>query len=154
MPPRGERRPGGHGNWWVSDFNYASWKEQVEERFITLMQIESPRGVENAAAIAAQEATTALAVGPYDLSARLGVCWQPDHPQLQAALATIRSAAAGAGKPMWMIGDGVALAQQGYNFLCVAEPSNLLKAALLQMNNQIREGTKPHDGANLKAFVP
>src|SRR5690606_6728580 len=33
MPPRGLRRPGGHGNWWVSDFNYETWKKEVEDNF-------------------------------------------------------------------------------------------------------------------------
>jgi len=153
MPPRGERRPGGHGNWWVADYNYETWKAEVEDNFITLMQIESPRGVANARAIAEHEITTALAVGPYDLSARLGVCWQPDRPQLQAAMKAIHAAAQEAGKPMWAIGDGEELMRQGHNFLCVAEPSNFLKATFKQLVERLRaSGSTP--GAVVNAFVP
>lgn len=151
MPPRGQRRPGGHGNWWVEDFNYTTWKREVEDNFIVLTQIESPQGVANARAIAAHEVTTALAVGPYDLSARLGVCWNPDAPELQDALSAIRQAADDAGKPMWMIGDGAALRKKGYNFLCIAEPMYLLRATLKNMVDSLRAGS---DGDEAKAFVP
>ena len=30
LPPRGTRRPGGAGNHWVADFQYKTWKAQVE----------------------------------------------------------------------------------------------------------------------------
>lgn len=153
MPPRGERRPGGHGNWWVSDFNYESWKSEVEDNFITLMQIESPLGLKNAQAIAEHPVTTAMAVGPYDLSARLGVCWQPDSPLLKEGIATIRRAAEAAGKPMWAIGDAQNLAEQGFHFLCIAEPSNLLKATLKQLSDGLRAGVSTR-GEVPEAFVP
>ncbi len=150
MPPRGQRRPGGHGNWWVNDYNYSSFKSQVEDDFFVMAQIESPRGVENAGAIAAHEITTALAVGPYDLSARLGVCWQPNHPLLGTALTKIRHAAKAAKKPDWMIGDATQLSRQGYRFLCIAEPANLLKATLKNMVGQLRSAGAEAE----KAFVP
>src|ERR1043166_3483482 len=96
MPPRGKRRPGGPGNRWVSTLQYMSWRTEVADDFIVLPQIESPKGVENADASAAHPLTTAFAPGPYDLSANLGVCWQPQHPDLLNALERIRQAG---GKP-------------------------------------------------------
>ena len=152
MPPRGQRRPGGHGNWWVSDFNYKTWKSEVEDNFVILTQIESPRGVKNAMAIAQHEITTSLAVGPYDLSARLGACWEPENADLIDAVAAIRAAAKETGKPMWVIGDGQKLVSEGYNFVCVAEPSNFLKAAFKQMVSSLRAGDG--GGQDVKAFVP
>ena len=151
MPPRGERRPGGHGNWWPADFNYASWKQTVEDDVIVLAQIESPEGVANAASIAAHELTTALAVGPYDLSLRLGVCWEPDHPKLQSALTSIKAAADGAGKPMWTIGDAQKLRDAGHYFLCIAEPMYLLRATLKGMVDKLRDGAEV---TGEQAFVP
>src|SRR5690606_10859907 len=139
MPPRGERRPGGHGNWWPADFNYTSWKRDVEDDIIVLPQIESPQGVANARAIAEHEITTALAVGPYDLSARLGVCWKPDEPKLKSALSAIKAAAGGAGKPMWNVGDGQKLRAEGYNFLCIGEPTYVLRGALKDMVDRLRK---------------
>jgi 2-keto-3-deoxy-L-rhamnonate aldolase RhmA len=140
LKPRGRRRPGGLGNFWVSDYHYATWKSEFEDDLIILPQIESKIGLENVEAIARDPITTAIAIGPYDLSADLGVCWQPDAPELVNAIDRIRQAGRAAGKNMWMIGDGPALAQRGFNFLCLAEPVMLLAATLAQSAKGIREG--------------
>jgi len=139
LKPRGRRRPGGPGNAWVADFNYETWKATVEDHLIILPQIESRAGLAAATEIAAHPLTTAIAVGPYDLSADLGVCWQPGSPELQAALATIREAGRASGKPMWMIGHGPDLVKQGYTFLCLGEPIASLQAKLMEMDRAARE---------------
>ena len=140
MPPRGRRRPGGPGNRWVTDYNYATWRATQEDQWIVLPQIESARGLENADAIARHELTTAMAIGPYDLSANLGVCWEPNHPKLQEAIERIRAAGRAAGKNMWMIGDPRSLAERGFTFMCVAEPSMLLEASLRDLTKGLRAG--------------
>jgi 2-keto-3-deoxy-L-rhamnonate aldolase RhmA len=86
MKPRGRRRPGGPENHWVQHVNYETWKSEVEDDFIILPQIESIAGLNNADAIAANPITTAMAVGRYDLSADLDVCWDADSDELQQAL--------------------------------------------------------------------
>ncbi len=134
MPPRGKRRPGGPGNRWVSDYQYATWRQEVEEDIIVLPQIESRQGLKNVDAIAQHELTTALAIGPYDLSADLGVCWQPHDPRLVEAIRTLKAAAQTAGKKMWMIGDARTSLEQGFTFLCIGEPSMVLEEALRSMN--------------------
>jgi 2-keto-3-deoxy-L-rhamnonate aldolase RhmA len=151
MPPRGERRPGGHANWWVKDFNYTTLREEVEDNFIIIAQIESPQGVRNARLIADHEIVTALGIGPYDMSARLGVCYEPEAPELKAAWEAIRSAAHAANKPMWAIGDGKELARQGFTFLCIAEPMYFLRTMLKNAVNDVRAGT---GNESTKAFVP
>ncbi len=139
LPPRGRRRPGGAGNRWVGDFSAAAWRRDFEEHFIVLPQIETRRGLDNVAAIAAHELTTAVAIGPYDLSAELGVCGEMDAPVLRQALATIRAVAEAAGKPAWMIGsDAAALARDGWRFLCIGEPTWILMAALRDKVAQAR----------------
>ncbi len=138
MPPRGCRRPGGAGNYWVKDVNYSTWKKEVEDDFIILPQIESLPGLEHAAEIARHELTTAMAIGPYDLSASLGVCWNPDHPRLVEAVRAIREAAEKAGKTTWFIGDGPSLVRKGFTFICIGEPVAILESA---MRNMV-EGTK------------
>lgn|SRR5262245_26190642 len=130
LPPRGRRRPGGLGNRWVPDALASTWKREVEDDFIVLPQIETRRALANAAAIVAHEITTALAVGPYDLSAELGVCGKMDDPALHDALDTIRAAARSAGKEPWMIGDGIQLARAGWRFICLGEPTWLLEEML------------------------
>jgi 2-keto-3-deoxy-L-rhamnonate aldolase RhmA len=138
MPPRGTRRPGGPGNRWMKDYNYASWRDFQENQWIVLPQIESGRGLENADEIARHELTTAIAVGPYDLSANLGVCWDPTHPRLLEAIERIRAAGRSAGKTMWMIGDPESLVRRGFHFLCVAEPSSLLESTLRNLASGLR----------------
>jgi 2-keto-3-deoxy-L-rhamnonate aldolase RhmA len=133
LPPRGRRRPGGWGNHWLADYGYATWRDELEEHLVVLPQIETRLGLGRVAAIAAHPLTTAIAVGPYDLSMELGCGWAPDDPQLQPALAQIRAAGRAVGKNMWMIGDGPTLARHGYSLLCVGEPSALLGQRLAQI---------------------
>lgn len=133
LKPRGRRRPGGRGNYWVSDFNYETWQKEVEDDLIILPQIESKVGLQNLKAIASHPITTAMAVGPYDLSADLGVCWNPKAVLLQDALSSIKVAADQVGKTMWMIGDGVELVKNGYNFICLAEPLMFLENKLKEL---------------------
>lgn len=150
MPPRGKRRPGGPGNRWISGYNYDNWKTEVEEDVIILPQIESPRGLENAAAIAAHPLTTAIAIGPYDLSARLGVCWEPNNPLVLDAIEQVRQAGEAAGKNMWIIGDGPTLRQRGFTFLCVSEPMMLLENSLKELVRR----TKEDSGQDQDSAVP
>jgi len=140
LKPRGRRRPGGLGNFWVRDYQYTTWKADVEDDLIILPQIESVRGLQNAEAIARDPLTTAIAVGPYDLSADLGVCWQPNDPKLIDALKQIQKAGAAAGKTTWMIGDGAALMKQGFRFFCLAEPIMLLEGTLRDMVAKLKSG--------------
>jgi 2-keto-3-deoxy-L-rhamnonate aldolase RhmA len=138
LPPRGRRRPGGWGNHWLADFQYDTWKTTFENHLVVLPQIETRRGLANAAAIAAHEIVTAIAVGPYDLSAELGCCWQPADERLRTALSQIRAAGKAAGKNMWMIGDGPALVREGYTFVCVGDPSGLLAQRIGQIVSECR----------------
>jgi len=145
MPPRGRRRPGGPGNAWVGDYQYETWRRVVEDTLVVLPQIETRTGLAHVREIAAHPLTTAIAVGPYDLSADLGVCWKPESAELRDALATIREAGRAAGKPMWMIGNGVELVKQGYTFLCLGEPVASLGAKLAEMNRSAK-GEGKEDG--------
>jgi len=135
MKPRGRRRPGGPGNAWVKDhdYNYSTWRREVEDDLIILTQIESKKGLENVDAIAQDPLTTALAIGPYDLSADLGICWEPDHPLLVEAFAQVKQSAAKFGKNMWVIGDGSTMMKRGFNFICLTESTMQLQTTLTQM---------------------
>ena len=140
LPPRGRRRPGGLGNRWISGFSAQTWRQDFEDHFIVLPQIETRRGLENAAGIAAHELTTALAIGPYDLSAELGVCGDMDSPVLREALASIRATADSLGKSTWMIGSNAAqLARDGWRFICIGEPTSILISALRDKVAQARD---------------
>lgn len=147
MPPHGKRRPGGVGNYWVSDVNRDTWRREVEDDFVVLPQIESRRGLAVVDEIAAHPLTTAIAIGPYDLSADLGVCWEPEAPALVEAKQKIHQAGRRAGKRMWMIGDGPALVREGFTFLCVAEPIMAMEATLGQAAEAARDAVGTIAGA-------
>lgn len=143
LKPRGRRRPGGPGNLWMKDYHYETWKTEFEDDLVILPQIESKIGLANVDAIARHPVTTAIAVGPYDLSADLGVCWKPESPELTGAIKKIRDAGHAAGKNMWMIGDGPSLKQQGFSFLCLTEPIMFLAASLGQLVERTKSSTAP-----------
>ncbi|MDA0834880.1 MAG: aldolase/citrate lyase family protein [Planctomycetota bacterium] len=130
LPPRGKRRPGGHGNRWTTDYTQPAWAAQVENDWIVLPQIESQEGLDNADAIANHEITTAIAIGPYDLSADLGVCGELTGEKMFAVYDQIREAGRRAEKNMWMIGDGPTLQQRGFTFLCIGEPVTALEGMI------------------------
>lgn len=152
MKPRGRRRPGGPGNAWVKDhdYNYSTWLREVEDDLIVLTQIESKKGLENVDVIAQDPLTTALAIGPYDLSADLGICWEPDNPVLIEAFVKIKQAGAKAGKNMWVIGDGATLIKRGFNFICLAEVVTQLKSTLTQMATDSRNSKTAHFDGEVK----
>lgn len=140
MPPRGRRRPGGPSVQWVSDVNATTWRREIEDDLVILPQIESRRGLDHLEEIARHELTTAIAVGPYDLSAELGVCWDPTSEILQSALERIRDAGRAVGKAMWMIGDGPSLVASGYRFVCVGETTSSLQVGLQAAAAGARDG--------------
>ena len=149
MKPRGRRRPGGLGNAWVKnhDYNYSTWLREVEDDLIILTQIESKKGLENLDAIAQDPLTTAMAIGPYDLSADLGICWEPDNPLLVQAFAQIKQSATNAGKNMWVIGDGATMMNRGFNFICLTEAITQLQSTLTQMAADSRSAAQGTNGA-------
>ena len=140
MAPRGKRRPGGHGNFWVSGYNYENFRGEVEDDLIILPQIENLEGLAAAARIAAHPLTTALAIGPYDLSASLGCCWKPDAPKLLAALDQIRAAGESHGKKTWIIGNPDQLVPRGFRFLGISEPTMLMESALRDLSIRVKSG--------------
>src|SRR5258708_12600241 len=74
---------------------YAPW---ANANIITCVSIESLEGLENVEAIAAVEGIDMIAYGHSDLSARLGVHLQLEHPTFKAAVRRIAEACNAHGK--------------------------------------------------------
>ncbi|MBI2479811.1 MAG: hypothetical protein HYV60_14600, partial [Planctomycetia bacterium] len=153
MPPRGRRRPGGMGNYWLSNFHYETWKSEFEDHFIVIPQIESQMGVDNAGSLAAHPLVTALGLGPYDLSADLGCCWNPESAEFLKALERVKAAADAVNKKVWAGCDGPALRAKGYTFLWVGTATSVLTSALGQIVREINSADST-SSSNIQAPPP
>lgn len=148
MPPRGRRRPGGMGNYWLKNYQYETWKSEFEEHFIVISQIESQVGADNAESIASHPLVTAMGLGPYDLSADLGCCWDPENDK--RALKPVSEAADKTGKKFWAGTDVVALQADGYTFLWIGTTTTLLTGAI---NQTVRNAKKKRSTKQAPSIV-
>lgn len=92
-PPRGKRGVGLYrAQRYGTAFNdYVHW---VARESVVIVQIEHHEGVANLGEILSVEGVDGFIVGPYDLSASLGMPGQFEKPAVKDALATIRKTAA------------------------------------------------------------
>ncbi len=121
-PPLGQRGVGlaraqGYGTLFQE---YYRW---VAEESIVIVQIEHIQAVKNLDAILAVEHVDGCMIGPYDLSASLGVPGQFDHPDMIKALNMIKKAIQRKAKPFGFhvvhpdVQTALSKFQQGYSFL-------------------------------------
>ena len=97
-PPRGRRGVGlARAHAYGADF--AGALRRLERETVVVAMIENAQGVENAEAILATPGIDAYFLGPYDLSASLGLAGKTSHPKVEAAIAKVRAAGRRAGKP-------------------------------------------------------
>ena len=115
--------------------------DEFENNFIVIPQIETQVGVENVDAIVTHSLTTAVGLGPYDLSADLGCCWDPENANHKRSIATIKKSADAAGKKVWIGGDTVQLKREGYSFLWSGSVSSLLVKGLASTVDGLKEFT-------------
>jgi 2-dehydro-3-deoxyglucarate aldolase len=121
-PPRGTRGVGlaraqGYG---ASFEDYRAW---LEEEAVVIVQIEHIAAVNDIEAILSVDGVDGFIIGPYDLSASLGVPGQFSHPDVVSALERVEREARRLGKPGGfhvVESDPEALARHvrnGYRFL-------------------------------------
>lgn len=98
-PPDGDRGiAAGRASNYTHDF--VESVETANERLVTIVQVETRRGLENAAEIASVDGVDALFIGPADLSAALGAFPGTDDPVVVGAVEQIVEAAGAAGVPV------------------------------------------------------
>ena len=141
FPPLGDRGLDGSGldaGFLVGrPADYPAW---ANRETALIVQIESPQGVENAAAIAAVDGVDLLFLGPGDLSLRLGCTPSLSEPKLRAAVEQVALGCHQAGKP-WgypvgtmedartVIGLGARLVSYGNEFTAVQQHLEACSAA-------------------------
>ncbi len=105
---------------------------------VTIVQIETREGVENANAIAAVDGVDVLFVGPLDLSFNLGCPKQYDHPDLQAAFDQVIQACANHGKAAGILSTPERVAghqTQGFSFVAVGSDGGAVREGLERLRN-------------------
>jgi len=99
--------------------NVEDYLASANARLAVLAMIEDAAGVEHAAEIAAVDGLDGVVIGPFDLSADLGVMGQIDHPTVRAAFDQVIEASVAAGTKVGTLGEVSALARRGVTlFTC------------------------------------
>lgn len=80
--------------------DFVEYVETANEDLVTIVQIESERGLANAEDIAAVEGVDALFVGPSDLAAAVGAFPDQDDPAVVEAVEQVAAAGEAAGTPV------------------------------------------------------
>ena len=132
-PPQGVRGVGSgiarSGRWGAID-NYA---HQANAQMCVLLQVESRKGLDNLATIAAVEGVDGVFFGPADLAASFGLLGQPDHPEVVAAVRAGITAVCGAGKAAGVLTMDHALSRRyledGATFVAVGVDITLMVQA-------------------------
>ncbi len=115
-----------------------------------IVQIESARGVAEAAEIIATPGVDAVFIGPADLAATMGHLGDPRHPDVVAAVDHTVAVARAAGMPLGTLVRGSAAAEaafaQGFDFVGVATDTALLATALRTTIDPLLTSRKAHHG--------
>jgi len=68
------------------DYNLDEYTEWANRELMTIIQIESEEGINNAERIVSTEGVDAIMIGPADLSHDMGISGQLHHPRMEEAL--------------------------------------------------------------------
>ncbi|MBM3852410.1 MAG: 2,4-dihydroxyhept-2-ene-1,7-dioic acid aldolase [Verrucomicrobia bacterium] len=98
-PPEGSRGVG-YSRANLFGRNFATYFANINREVVVVAQIESIRAIGNLEAIVAVPGLDALMVGPYDLSASMGLTGQFDHPEFKRAMETYESVGRRQGIPI------------------------------------------------------
>ena len=78
----------------------ADYLQRANDETVIVVQAEHIQAVENIESILDVEGIDAVLVGPYDLSASMGLMGQVDSPEVQEAIAQVRRACRARGMPL------------------------------------------------------
>ena len=133
-PPQGRRGVGlarAHG-YGASFQEYRDW---LETQAVVIVQVEHIDAVNNLEAILATPGVDGYIIGPYDLSASMGLPGQFDHPDVVAAIERAKQVGATLGKPggLHVVEPDAAQLQkridEGFKFLAYSLDTRMLDTA-------------------------
>lgn len=145
-PPQGIRgvSVSHRGNRYATVANYF---DIANDNVCVIVQIESRKAIENIDAILAVDGVDAVFVGPSDLAVAYGHIGNPNHPDVQQAIARVFERAEAAGKPSGILAPVQADAERylsmGCRVVAVCADMGLLKAAAQTVQQHFMQ--KPAD---------
>lgn len=102
-PPVGQRSVGvGRAHKFGAAFK--EYVDKANDTLIIMIQIEHIEGVKNIDSILSVPGIDSIFIGPYDLSASMGLIGQIDHPDVSAAIGLVKSKCKDAGIPYGIFG--------------------------------------------------
>jgi len=141
-PPQGTRSVGvarAHGYGAVM----GEYLRRANDETVVVIQAEHIQAVENIEAILDVEGIDAVLVGPYDLSASMGLTGQVDSPPVQAAIARVRAACQARGVPLGIFAVDAqrarAYAKEGFTLLAGGSDTLMLIEASRAALRTLRE---------------
>jgi 2-keto-3-deoxy-L-rhamnonate aldolase RhmA len=109
----------------------ADYVQSYERELCVIVQLETASSLAALEAIALVPGIDALFIGPSDLAADMGHLGEPDHPEVQAAIASAVSRCRRAGKPMGTFAPAVDDARRylelGMTFAAVGADAGVLR---------------------------
>ncbi|MCI0439637.1 MAG: aldolase/citrate lyase family protein, partial [Chloroflexi bacterium] len=123
--------------------SFVEYIEKADTAHAVVVQAEHHLAVANIDAIASTDGVDGVLVGPYDLSSSMGLIGQVDHPDVQAAIKSVREACQRHSKALGFFGVGAEAVQpaisDGYTFITVGVDTMMLATAAQKMVRTIRD---------------
>lgn len=120
----------------------SEYLESANEEILLAVQAESAEAVKNIESIVRVNGLDAVLVGPYDLSASMGLPGQVDHPDVQAAIQHVAKVCFEAEMPIGIFGLAAEAVQpyieQGFRFIVSGVDTIMLGNAASQLLQQLR----------------
>lgn len=124
-------------------FKVSEYLETANENILLSVQAESAEAVQNIESIVQVPGLDAVLVGPYDLSASMGLPGQVDHPEVKAAIQRVADVCKGAGMPVGIFGMTTEAVkpylEQGFRFIVTGVDTVLLGNAARQLLQNLRD---------------
>jgi 2-dehydro-3-deoxyglucarate aldolase len=122
---------------------------RINDQIAVVVQIETQLGVEAAAGIAAVPGVDALFVGPSDLAAAYGHFGNPNHPEVQQAIATVLAASRSFGKAAGILAaaepDARRYLQQGFTMVAVGSDLGVLRLHSQALADRYRQDVSANE---------
>jgi len=121
----------------------SEYLQTANEDILLSVQAESSEAVKNIEAIVQVSGLDAVVVGPYDLSASMGLPGQIEHPDVKAAIQRVAAVCFDAGMPIGIFGITAEAVQpyiaQGFRFIVCGVDTIILGNATRQLLKQLRD---------------